>query len=328
MTAIPSRQSLTESWRSKGGDLLICPPGAVRVLLATAVLIWHMSAYDIGRLGVVMFFFLSGYWTSRIWTEKFEEKQFMRFYLARALRIYPLFLVVSIGTGLIRGIPLSIENILLFGIASTEHDPTGVSWSLDIEMQYYLLCPLLLPALRRLPLITFVAVLLCCGLGWGLLPQVAVKTAFLYLPAFLAGAWADQTRWVPRLRTAILSLLAFLMTTAATWFTPFFIKRDVYPFDHDIYAFIWMLPLIPYLLRSLGGKSSRFDRKFGEYSYALYLVHYAVIAMVVVHGSAQEKLTAALLAYGIAAVLFKLVDDPINGLRYRLVEMFSGKQSG
>jgi peptidoglycan/LPS O-acetylase OafA/YrhL len=50
--------------------------------------------------------------------------------------------------------------------------------------------------------------------------------------------------------------------------------------------------------------------------------------MVVVHGSAQEKLTAALLAYGIAAVLFKLVDDPINGLRYRLVEMFSGKQSG
>lgn len=323
MTGMMDRSSLASAWRSKGADLFICTPGVVRVLLATAVLISHMSAYDIGRLGVIMFFFLSGYWTSRIWTEKFEEKQFLRFYLARALRIYPLFLTISIARHLILDMPLVPENIFLFGTASmVTNGPPDVSWSLDIEMQYYLLCPLILPALRRYPALTVMLALSVAAYAWSIVTAFHVRTAFLYLPAFLLGAWCDQSKWIPSLRDAYLSLFAFLATTAFTYFTPFLTKGTKDPFNQDIYAFFWMLPLIPYLLRSLAMKSSRFDRKFGEYSYALYLAHFPIVSVLVINGTIEEKLIAAVVSYFVAALLFLSVDDPINRLRYRMVDNF------
>jgi peptidoglycan/LPS O-acetylase OafA/YrhL len=292
-----------------------------RVLLASAVLISHLSHYDIGRIAVIIFFFLSGYWTSRIWTEKFGERQFIRFYLARALRLYPLFLIITIASSLARGIPLSLENFLLIGIASTGNDPTNVSWSLDIEMQYYLLCPLLLPCLRRYPAVTIAAGALVAAAAWSVSSQWDVKTALLYLPAFLLGAVSDQTRNVPSTRTAWLSLGAFAVATAIVYCTPFFSKRMPEPFPRDLFALLWFVPLVPYLQRSLATRSNRLDRRLGEYSYAFYLVHFPIIALVVLDGTVLEKALATAISVGLAAVLFLVVDEPLNKVRYRLVKL-------
>lgn len=301
-------------------DFLLLPPGVVRVILASAVMVSHLSRYDIGRLGVIIFFFLSGYWTSRIWTEKFNERQVMPFYVARALRIYPLFLVVSLISSAFSDMRFLPEKLLLFGIATAGNDPTGVAWSLDIEMQYYLICPLLLSPLRRFPRATLIICAAVTILAWVVTPTLGVRTVLLYLPAFLAGALADQSRYVPSARLSNLSLGFFALASISAYFTPFFTKMTEDPFHRDIFALLWMLPLIPYLQRSLAIPSSRLDRAWGDYSYSLYLSHYFVITLVVVQGTAIEKVLGTVLSCGLAALLYLLVDVPINAARYKIVK--------
>jgi peptidoglycan/LPS O-acetylase OafA/YrhL len=121
----------------------VLPPGAFRLVLALAVVASHVTPLDIGRLAVLAFFFLSGFWSSRIWAQKFGSGATLRFYAARWLRIAPLYLLVLLTWAAIRGTPLHPENFTLFGVATTDRDPLRVSWSLDIELQFYLLLPLL-----------------------------------------------------------------------------------------------------------------------------------------------------------------------------------------
>ncbi len=54
---------------------VVLPPGQFRLLLAFAVVLSHISNFDVGRLAVMLFFALSGYWTARIWEEKFEARR-------------------------------------------------------------------------------------------------------------------------------------------------------------------------------------------------------------------------------------------------------------
>ena len=37
-------------------------PGVIRLILAALVMFSHMSRFQVGRIGVLLFFFLSGYW--------------------------------------------------------------------------------------------------------------------------------------------------------------------------------------------------------------------------------------------------------------------------
>ncbi|HEX5264198.1 MAG TPA: hypothetical protein VFW13_11760, partial [Phenylobacterium sp.] len=58
---------------ASGLAIFVVAPGAFRLILAAAVAVSHVSRLDIGRLAVLLFFFLSGYWTARIWAEKFQS---------------------------------------------------------------------------------------------------------------------------------------------------------------------------------------------------------------------------------------------------------------
>jgi peptidoglycan/LPS O-acetylase OafA/YrhL len=146
--------------------------GSIRLLLAFMVVTSHTPGYphgvwpDIGWVAVVTFFFISGYlmplafernYVGREWRERA-----LRFWANRILRIYPLYWIALAGMFVIlwvkQGQALEIasnnsiiyflKNVLLCGMNQSwlgEPDVrlVGPAWSLDIELQYYLLVPAL-----------------------------------------------------------------------------------------------------------------------------------------------------------------------------------------
>ena len=301
---------------------IIPPPGAFRLTLAFAVVVSHASALDIGRLAVLLFFFLSGYWTARIWQEKFDGQRLGRFYLSRYWRVAPLYLLITLLAAAVRGWPLHWDNFTLLGVGSTDHDPTGVSWSLDVELQFYFLLPLLMPALGRRPVLMLLASLALAVGGWWLDVRYGITTIAKYLPAFLLGSMTYVTAWKPSVRSANISLALFIAFTALTALTPFLSKKAPDPFDQDIWDFLWMLPLLPYVAHSLTIKSSRLDRDFGNLSFPLYLIHFATITILTkAFGSGLVvKAGAITLACALAVLVYVLFDRPMDRLRVKVTE--------
>jgi peptidoglycan/LPS O-acetylase OafA/YrhL len=309
--------------RVDAGGILILPPGLFRLGLASAVVLSHVSRFDIGRLAVLLFFFLSGYWVSLIWRKKFGPGSTLRFYAARYLRIAPLYLLAMAVAALLRGTHVGPENFTLLGLASSDRDSTGVAWSLDIELQFYLLVPLIMAALLRAPLwASVVGMTLSSVIGYWLSARLGLVTVAIYLPAFALGALTYVRDWRPSARTSLVSLAAFLVMTAITAMTPFWEKSTPDPFDHDIWGFLWMLPLLPYVARSLHARSSKLDRTFGDLSYPLYLVHFTVISVAIANfgASLPVQATAVAVSAAIALAVFFFIDRPIDRWRVRTTE--------
>lgn len=302
---------------------LVLPPGLFRLSLAAAVLLSHLSRFDVGRLAVLLFFYLSGYWVTRVWQAKFGPRATLRFYAARYLRIAPLYLLALFAAAMLNGIRIAPENIVLFGTATTGHDPIGVSWSLDIELQFYLLLPALVLLLNRVNSMAVIALsLVTAAVGIALEATVGLHTVLKFLPAFLLGLLTFTRRWRPGQLTANLSLGAFVVMTAITAFTPFLDKKTPDPFDQDIWSFFWMLPLLPYVARSLEVRSTALDRHAGNLSYPLYLVHVPMVNLLQAHMAfgVAGKLAAAVLSTLAALALYVVVDRPVDRWRVRLTE--------
>lgn len=112
-----------------------------------------------GWIGVDLFFLLSGYLISR----PFFVRQVvgLKYYLARrALRILPAYLVTLalIVGGVFPGYIIDTANMawrvsyhLLFLQDYLPSNILVVLWSLGVEEKFYLLCPLLLPLILKLP---------------------------------------------------------------------------------------------------------------------------------------------------------------------------------
>ncbi len=139
-------------------DLLLI----LRGFLAYAVLVWHFKGYEYpipelafltipGRMAVWLFFILSGYLIGFGFSNgryTYDKKGILDYYRNRILRIIPLFLTVSlIGWLTIENKPeLSIQFIveqLLMMQWNHHYDLNGVFWTLGIEMQFYILAPVL-----------------------------------------------------------------------------------------------------------------------------------------------------------------------------------------
>jgi len=302
----------------------ILPPGAFRLLLASAVVVSHVSRFDIGRLAVLLFFFLSGYWTAKIWAEKFEGRRLGRFYLSRYWRIAPLFLLITIAAALIRGYDLRLENFTLLGVGSSSNDPTGVSWSLDVELQFYLLVPLIAAIVARSPILVLLTCVPLGAAGWWFDSQFHVATVAKYLPAFVLGTLTYARSWKPGPRMAYGSLAAFAGFTLVTAATPFLLStnRDARPFDQDIWGLLWMMPLLPYVAHSLTVRSSRLDRHMGNLSYPLYLIHFPTIAILgaTLGHSLGAKMIAVAASFLISIAVYAWIDRPIDAMRVRVTE--------
>lgn len=138
-------------------------PGLFRLLLAFVVVIHHSFPLRLGAWAVGMFFVLSGYWISRMWRSKYSQtaSPYRTFLISRWWRIAPLFVVVqTIAAVLVwPGLMQASDGVLADWrwwvtqptvIGSTQFGRLlPPSWSLDVEMQFYLVAPAILAVAMR-----------------------------------------------------------------------------------------------------------------------------------------------------------------------------------
>ncbi|MEM9110817.1 MAG: acyltransferase family protein [Planctomycetota bacterium] len=139
-------------------------PGVFRFFLATLVVIHHSFPLRLGAWAVGLFFVLSGYWISRMWRQKYaaQASPYAGFLLSRWWRIAPLFFAVHLlAAGLIAmGVAGGSQTLLNDPVwwltqpavaGSTQFGRLlPPAWSLDVEMQFYFLAPLLMAGMLML----------------------------------------------------------------------------------------------------------------------------------------------------------------------------------
>lgn len=309
-----------------GVGILLLKPGAFRLLLAGLVLISHLSSAGTGRIGVVLFFLLSGYWISDLWRRQGKYGVGM-FFVNRFLRIWPLYIIAVLIAAYVLGRNLHIWNWTILGVASApDKKPLGVEWSLDIEAQFYLLLPLIMLYRPAWWLIIPATVI-----GWLAVYYAGLHNVFMYLPAFGAGMMLYRYRDRPLPISWPVAVGGFVALTAV--FALFHGGRAMLStkipdvINEDIFAMIWAIPLVAYIGHSLRQKSGKFDRHLGNLSFPLYLVHEPIIQYLVPH-SWSGKIGIIAASIVVAVAFYLLVDGPIEKFRYSLLARLEARHDG
>jgi peptidoglycan/LPS O-acetylase OafA/YrhL len=296
------------------------------------VLVWHYYATQIVATdhsmaglvrqdlslawsGVDLFFVLSGFLIGGVLLDHREAPNFFRvFYLRRVCRIFPLYFLVlglyvavaassaldAVSYQWLMQDPLTLWSYASFtqNVAMAMHQDygagwLGVTWSLAIEEQFYLLLPLivwLLPR-RALAVVLTIGILAAPALNYfwpgfhafvnapwradSLLSGVMLALLVRH-PPFVAGV--HERRYLLRALLLALSLGAVLLTAE--------------PGAFGAFTFFWLACLYATLLLTLylGTEpwlsrwfSARVLVWFGQMSFAIYLLHQVVAGLV--HGA-------------------------------------------
>lgn len=313
--------------------------GAFRLLLAVLVAVSHMgktfAGLNPGVVAVISFLIISGFVMTSLIERNYKTTASVgRFYLDRALRLYPQFLLYFLAScavidWLLPGTPqaaeLTIENILtsltmlplgfyMFGVGSSWILPAG--WSLGLELCFYLVFPfLLIFKLRGVAFVLSVGVFLvaCFGYintdvyGYRLLPGV--------LFIFLCGSYLYRPQakglLVAGLTTVAASVLFVAIMTGV-------IAR--HPFNAEVTLGIALgIPAVLVLTRF---KYHRVDELLGNISYGVFLNHFVVMYLLrgfwPVAYDAQMVTVVLVLAFGLSGVSYYFVEKPILALRHKL----------
>lgn len=279
---------------------IILPEGSFRIF---------KDAIELGRLGVDLFFCLSGFLiTGILLAAKNDAHYFRNFYARRALRIFPLyyfflvlyyFLVVRfhlVHFGAAKtaeattdlhwlwfyGTNLRIAETGTFITASLNH-----FWTLAVEEHFYLIWPLLVLILSAKRLVGAVgviavgALILRVALRASGVPDAVILTLTpcridSFAIAGLVALAQSHPQWRARLdRIAPIALLPVLALAITAVLMRGFWESTV-GFSLVAFSFSLLIARIskPGLLRRL--MSLRALRTVGKYSYALYVFHFPI----------------------------------------------------
>lgn len=141
----------------------------IKALSMISVIIYHFFEYKGTYIGVLLFFVISGYFITSSLMEK--EETYLEFLLKRLLRIYPTLLAILVFSLLLyiffnkflSGDIVSSSLSSLFGVSniyqiikkmsyferSEDLFPFLHTWTLSIEIQFYILYPILINFLKR-----------------------------------------------------------------------------------------------------------------------------------------------------------------------------------
>lgn len=184
--------------------------GVYRLILAILVLLSHcgikLPGYNQGVTAVVSFLIISGYVITKLISSKFPNKcDIKEFYYDRALRLFPQFIFYLILTSALYLIfdgteKMSISQFFVnafmlplntFAVYNNDYIIVPQSWSLGLELQFYLLIPFILLSKKKA--------------AW------AVASIILFLPAYLGIVNTDYFGYRMLTGTLFIFLLGSMM---------------------------------------------------------------------------------------------------------------------
>lgn len=313
----------------------LASPGALRMALALAVFLHHTTMFNLGMSAVLIFFVLSGYWVATMWTETYSKTSlsYATFLVSRVWRIVPVFALCSgIAWALLfwRGLAPEdaggalrqlFSNVMILGYNSLPFQANIPGWSLDMEMQFYLIAPLFVFLVARNVYVLAACVglsILSKGLG-------GATTVAPFLLFFGLGVAASSHKLLPSRALAYRSLyasLALLLICSLIFAKNLALGATQGP----LLAFgpkanlLLALLMTPWAIYTTQQKTGAVDRMVGDMSYIVYLLHWSVIgAMHTGEGGYLDRLIvcAEALALILAAsyAIWLLIDRPIGKLR-------------
>ncbi|TFU05755.1 acyltransferase [Polymorphobacter arshaanensis] len=304
----------------------------LRLLLALLVWVSHTSRLQIGGPAVIVFFVLSGFWVTGLFVR--HNGSIGSFILDRWLRIWPLMAIATIATVAVRqwlALPAAgnlASTLLLLGLATRHHDVLGVAWSLDFELQFYILLPLLMllvaPAGVLVRWRALLLLLVATPVGLWLLCNHDIATVLVLVPAFGAGLAIRLTGWTCTGRSALASVVTFAGFGLVCFLVPglshIVLKTPGVWSDADLrVGMAWCLLLIPFIAWNVRQIAPPIDRLLGNLSYPFYLLHYPVLSIGMAAGwfapGWAGKLVALLATVVVTLLTYRFIDRPIEDWR-------------
>ncbi len=328
--------------------------GSFRFLLAFLVLVSHASGFlsdqlaplGLGNIGVLLFFVVSGFVICEA-LDLFYRSSATRFLLNRCLKIFPAYwaalaigyLVAWLTTPeTTRGDPFAL---LVNATLLLAYLPTGggllilsITWAVIIEFQFYFAAATIAFAGRSsglrvsMTLGATVAALALYLVIWRTGSQARFYGGFQFAPFFVFGSLAYF--FIARRDVRLLPLLALAFLLSVHAYYLYSARGDVAPgvwlgVDGTRWNLIWstiayiVLSALFFALaaRRFPQRLERIDKRLGDITYAIYLVHMPVLLLATHLGLAGGAafglvLTASLV---VAIVIQRGIERPVVGLR-------------
>ncbi len=320
-----------------------------------------MSFIIAGNTGVTLFFVLSGFllslpWLQHILNGQNKKPDNRRYYLARALRILPLYYAAIIVAIVASGNWESGLRAAVFGFVGFDIFPYSVVWwTLSTEVQFYLTLPLffamycaggkwrtLCVALLLAWLTAYVALVAINPHPGQPLSFFLSKSLFARLPAFLAGIAAalfylkagahlrsrtqsTGVRWLGLCALVVLFiLLARVLQTVITMGDR--AAEKAWHLHHSYEAVLWAAIILLILIIRLPMRALLVNRLLavtGKLSYSIYLNHVPILFYLVYTtrasiGAEAYATSTALYLLPLAALIGSLA---LSWCTYRYIEL-------
>ncbi|MEM5312081.1 acyltransferase [Paraburkholderia sp. JHI869] len=308
--------------------------GHHRAFSLDTVLAYLSIPFVWGPIGVPIFFVISGYCIHRSQAVLLAHNPQYRldareFLLRRFIRIYPVLLCALLLTFALDSISLQylphnkqigdlslrtfFANLLAIqGVASPVYGSDTVLWTLSLEVQFYLLYPLLLAAQRRLGPNHLLAWLMALSVvSYVLLERRGTLIFTTYWSSWYLGAWIAEREVrglrFPRRYLLVASPILLVFGCVAS-------MRDA----RYLWCLPWALAFTPLFVAMLHAHAShglamRVLEKIGDFSYSLYIVHIPIFMLLtscLFHGTRQVSIlwSIGLFPVGLAtAYIFHLL---------------------
>lgn len=349
------RSTQIESLRAVAAlSVLVCHVTLVYIVLATnSEAFLGLTAFErllyAGGFGVALFFALTGYLIFRPFVKRMAGSapriSIQTYAINRALRILPLYFVVMAVVLAVEHRPLDTWIRFFTFTANYWKDTAGQingpAWSLAVEVQFYLLLPLLALGVGRLarrPLRAALMIVVALGTASLVARLVLVNSAdfanetwrfriatnfLFFVPGMLLALMETRLRSHPlRLPGLLRSSDLWFAGGVALWLV---VAYAGYRWDFLIAAASFLvvgacvLDLRSGAVHSL--LSVRWLALLGIASYSLYLWHFPVLELLTNEGASPELAPLAALAIpiviAVAAVSYRLIEEPFLRLRGR-----------